>query len=63
MENVEPTRARKKADKAWDLHRGTIEALYHTNPLEGENGVMELMKRDHKFRARYADSPLRSSLY
>jgi hypothetical protein len=63
MDNVEPTRARKKADKAWDLHRGTIEQLYQTNQLEGDDGVMELMKRDHNFRARYAGSPLRSSLY
>jgi hypothetical protein len=63
MENVEPTRARKKTDKAWDLHHGTIEQLYQTKQLEGDDGVMELMKRDHNFRARYVVSPLRIYLY
>jgi hypothetical protein len=63
MDNTEVARARKKVGSAWDLNRGTIEQLYQTKQLEGDDGVMELMKRDHNFRARYAVSPLQLSLY
>jgi hypothetical protein len=52
MNNIEATRARKKADAVWDHHRDKIEALYHTQQLEGDDGVMDLMKRDHNFEAR-----------
>jgi hypothetical protein len=52
MNYTEATRARKKTDAVWDHHRGTIEALYHTEQLEGDDGVMELMKRGHNFEAR-----------
>jgi hypothetical protein len=52
MNNIGTTRARKKADAVWVHHRGIIEALYHTKRLEGDDGVMDLMKRDHNFEAR-----------
>jgi hypothetical protein len=47
------TRAQKKTAAAWDLHRHTIVDLYHTKQLEGEDGVMELMKKNHEFSATY----------
>jgi hypothetical protein len=63
MDNTEVARARKKVGSAWDIHRGTIETLYHTKQLEGDDGVMELMKRDHNFVARYVVTTLRFSPY
>jgi hypothetical protein len=58
MDNIEATRARKKLGSVWDLHRPIIEELYQTKQLEGYDGVMELMKRDHNFSARYEVFPL-----
>jgi len=38
----------------WDSHRATIEKLYveEKRSLEGPNGVIALMERDHGFRRK-----------
>jgi hypothetical protein len=56
MNDMEATRAWKKTATVWDLHRSTVEELYHTKQLEGDDGVIETMRRDHGFRARYVIS-------
>jgi hypothetical protein len=63
MNSIEVARAQKKSEAAWKLNRTTIEELYHTNHLEGEDGLIQLMERDHDFKARYVFPPLQSTLY
>jgi hypothetical protein len=53
MDNIEAARARKKTAAAWERNRTTIEGLYNTKHLEGDGSLMQLMERDHSFKARY----------
>jgi hypothetical protein len=60
---METKRARKKTDTEWDLHRHTIEEKYRTKQLEGEDGVIEIMKNNHGFLATYIPPLTYSDLY
>ena len=52
---MEPSkRAIKIPENIWNKHRDTIEVLYlgERRPLEGKNGVLDIMDRLHGFNAR-----------
>jgi hypothetical protein len=52
MDNTEATRARKKTNAEWESHRPTIQDIYRMKQLEGDDGVMDFMRRQHNFKAR-----------
>jgi hypothetical protein len=51
-------RTSRLPEALWDYHRQEIERLYvkEKNRLEGEDGVMERMKKHHGFQARSVSS-------
>jgi hypothetical protein len=52
MDNIEATRARKKTNAEWESHRTTIQETYRTKQLEGDDGLIDFMRRQHNFKAR-----------
>jgi hypothetical protein len=54
---INTPRALKKATKideaTWELHRSTITRLYVEKKLEGEDGLIDTMKKKYEFTARY----------
>jgi hypothetical protein len=56
MEGDDAKRAKKIPDAVWNDHRQEIERVYQTKELQGEDGVIAWMYKNHGFKARYTAS-------